>query len=290
MNVIRTLRTYMGMTQAELAKEVGITASDLSEMETKKPYGYPKKYQRLSEGIGVPMEALLKNKFTAIPESFFEGRREPEYKSMPTKQELVVAREGEEYILKRERERLVQRWPALSKLVLPFFKMKGEYPGFDILSFDDFGEPILLEVKTSQKENNTFHISQHELERATQYEEKGERYFVVYIGGWGTERQYVNDISYERLRADYSISPFTYCCRPISKRGEKMFVYGLEKFRKQCGMTQAEAADVLGVRQHELSMYENGQRVPNVEFYMEASNLFDATVDELMAEYDTTVE
>ena len=156
MNVIRTLRYRLGMSQAALARKAGITQPDLSEMEKLPPYGYLDKYQRLGAVLGVPMEAILKNKFTAIPESFFDGLPELEHRPMPTADDAIMGREGEELIFQREQERLKDRWPALAKLVLPFFKMKGEYPGYDILSFDDFGEPLLIEVKTSTSDNNNF--------------------------------------------------------------------------------------------------------------------------------------
>lgn len=286
MNVIHTLRTYLGLSQAKLAKQAGITQPDLSEMESKPPYGYPWKYQRLSNVLGVPVEPILKNDFTAIPESFFADHPTPQYTPTPTKPDLLLGRQGEEFILRRERDRLAPRWPALAKLVIPYYKMKGSSPGFDILSFDDNGQPILLEVKTSLHRSNSFHFTKHELEKAADFTANGEHYLIVYISSWGTAEQQVHDIPYETLVQTHQIYPWQYICRPVSKREKKTVISGLTYFRQTRCLRQAELAESLGINQHELSLYENGQRTASVNFYLQVSELLDATVDELLAEYD----
>jgi len=285
MNVIHTLRTYLGLSQSKLAKQAGITQPDLSEMESKPPYGYPWKYQRLSKVLGVPVHALLKNDFTAIPESFFDNHPTPKYEPAPTKPDLLLGRQGEEFILRREKERLSKCWPALSKLVLPYYKMKGPSPGFDILSFDDQGTPILLEVKTSLYRSHSFYFTKHELDVAENLSSAGEQYFIVYISSWGTENQQVHDISYEELAQTHQVYPWQYICRPISKREPKTVISGLAHFRRMRCLRQTELAESLGINQYELSLYENGQRIPSVQFYLSASELLDVTVDELLAEY-----
>lgn len=285
MNVIYTLRTYLGLSQAKLAKMANITQPDLSEMETKPPYGFPDKYQRLSKALGIPVDALLKDDFTLIPVSFFDKHSPVEYLPAPTANELLMARQGEELVLRRERERLARSWPALSRLVLPCYKMKGPSPGYDILSFDDNGRPILLEVKTSTNRTNSFRFTCHELEQARRLTGQGEQYVIVYISCWGTEDQTVRDIPYAELERTHKISPYNYVCRPNPKKEPPSLISGLAYFRQVRCLRQAELAEALGVNQYELSLYENRQRTPMIPVFLKASELLDATVEDLLADY-----
>ena len=286
MNVIQTLRTYLGLTQTKLAKLAGITQPDLSEMESKPPYGLPQKYQRLSTALGVPVDPLLKNDFTTIPLSFFDEHPAPQYLPFPSKPDLILGRQGEEFIFHREQKRLLQQWPALSRLVLPYFKLKTSSPGYDILSFDDKGTPILLEVKTSLHHTNCFRFTKHELEQAKQLSAQGAHYNIVYISNWGTEAQEVYDIPFETLYQTHHITPCVYMCRPISKREPKQIISGLTHYRHLRSLRQADLAHALDINQYELSLYENHQRIPSVQFYLKASDLLDTTVDNLLRNYD----
>ena len=55
-------------------------------------------------------------------------------------------------------------------------------------------------------------------------------------------------------------------------------------------MTQKELADRLGIVQCDLSLYETGVRQLSVPLCLKASELLDATVDELLGQYDMTME
>ena len=59
MHVLTVIRTYLGMSQVALSKAVGITQADLSEIETKEPYGKIDKYLRISKYLGVPQRSSL---------------------------------------------------------------------------------------------------------------------------------------------------------------------------------------------------------------------------------------
>lgn len=72
MHIIQIVRNYLGLTQQELARLVGITQPDLCEMEIKEPYGRIDKYQRLSDYLGIPGHALITNDCALIPLSLFD--------------------------------------------------------------------------------------------------------------------------------------------------------------------------------------------------------------------------
>ena len=285
MHVITALRHYLGYSQMRLSREAGITQPDLSEMEKLEPYGYLDKYIRVGRVLGVPVDCLLKNDFTAIPVSFFERHSPQEYRPATASPEGIMGREGEEYIFAREQARLRDSFPALSKLVLPFYKMKAYWPGYDILSFDDSGKPICLEVKTSSSLQINCRFSPNEMEMAKKMTEEGEDYRVVMLQGWGTEEMWVKDVPYAELMRDYRVEPIRYTCYPIPER-EKRPMNGIGFFRRLRGLRQADLAEELGINPCHFSLYETGERRPPVEMYLRLSDLLDASVDDLIASYD----
>ena len=284
MHMLVTLRSYMGLTQASLAKAVGITQPDLSEIETREPYGRIHKYLRLSRYLDIPVDALVKNDYTQIPLSFFNWYKEPDYLPVPKEPDLLLGRQGEEFILQRERARLQEIYPALAKLVLPYFKMRGPFPGYDILSFDDSGKPIFLEVKTSTHDTGGFRLTNHELDSATKLTEAGERYIICYVSGWGTDSPKVQEIPFGRISDTHRIIPGHYFCKPHSKLREKS-LSGLAHFRQLRRLRQADVAEMLEITPSDLSLYENGQRAVPVNVYLRASNCLDASIDDLLKTY-----
>ena len=79
MHVLTVVRSYLGVSQVALAKAAGITQADLSEMETREPYGKIKKYQRISEYLELPLDLIVKNDFYHFPVSFFDTHPEPAF-------------------------------------------------------------------------------------------------------------------------------------------------------------------------------------------------------------------
>jgi len=285
MNVTQVLRTYLGLSQVALAKAVGITQPDLSEIETLPPYGHTAKYQRLSDFLSVPIEALAKNDFTAVGEDFFRKHPSPDYQPTPKDALLLIGRQGEEFILRRERERLSPCFPALAKLVLPFYKMKCSSPGYDILTFDDHGLPMALEVKTTAGSTQGFRLTSHELDAAKKLTEQGERYVVVFISSWGKESQQVREIPYPELERTHSIQPHHYFCAPLPAK-KKEPLNGLTYFRLLRGMRQVDVAQELGVNPSNYCQYERNLVKPSITFYLRASKFYETTVDSLLATYD----
>lgn len=285
MHVLTVIRAYLGLSQVVLAQACGITQADLSEIETKEPYGKIGKYQRISQHLGLPLEAIVKNDFTQIPQTFFEQHPVPTFTVPPSTPDSLMGRQGEDLIYAREQERLKQVWPALSMLVLPFYKMKGGSPGYDILSFDDLGKPFALEVKTSPKDKEVFRVTPNELEAAKRLTASGIPYIICYISNWGTQEQQIKEYSFESLAQSHRIDPFVYLCRPLPK--PKPFpITGLAYFRRKRGLRQVDLAEAVGVPACDWNGYENGNRIPSVKIYLRASELLGATVDELVAQYD----
>lgn len=284
MHMITALRAYLGMSQTTLAKAVGITQPDLSEIETLEPYGRIDKYLRLSQYLGIGVDAIIKNDFTQIPLSFFDAHQAPEYTPVPKDPEFLLGRQGEEFILRRQRERLQPRFPALARLVLPHYKMKGPSPGYDILSFDDEGKPIFLEVKTSAGHNGNFRLTSHELQAAKKLTEAGERYLLCCISDWGTAEQTVQEIPFADIEQTHRIVPAFYFCKPFS-RNQTAPLSGLAYHRQLRGLRQTELAKALGLPSSELSLYETAQRRPSVPVYQQISACLDVSIDDLLRTY-----
>jgi len=180
--ITRVVRVYLTQTQTQFAKAVSLTQPDLCELEQKTDvYGTIAKYRRISEYLGIGVDTLLRNDFTAIPENFFERFPPRPYKTAWDSDKHDLGRAGEDLIFTREKERVSQFSPTLAKLVLPLYKMDVPPPGFDILTFDDSGIPFAIEVKTSALSTGSFNLTLNEHTAATAYTKAGERYIITSI-------------------------------------------------------------------------------------------------------------
>ncbi len=283
MHVLTIVRKYLGISQAELANAAALSQPDLSEMETKEPYGRHEKYKRVAEVLGLPMEPIMKNSISSIPLSFFDEHPPQQYMKEPTKKESLIGRKGEDFIFMREQERLKEILPVHSRLVLPLYKMKRQRVGYDILSYDDWGKPIYLEVKTTCEASTKFTLTANERKVGQKLTDSGEQYRIVHITEWDTERMCVQDISFTDLTNDFNIVAHNYYCTPKNKRENG--VTGFAYYRNQFNLKESEVAEVLGIPQYEWSIYETGSRTPPVNVLLTVSVLFDVTVDQLLDTY-----
>ena len=265
------LRLCHNMTQKQAANLANITQADVCEIEKYKPYGRLTKYIRLAEVYKVPVEALVKNDLRAIPPNVME-LPEWEFTSAPNSPGGQLGRQGEEFALQMERERLHKIWPALSELVFPYYKTRFLSPGFDILSLDDYGRPFALEVKTSLGDDSNFWLTPNELDTAKELTAENIPYVIRMISNWGTEKQKVQDIPFSIL--------------PKSHKEREGSISGLTYWRQQRELTQFQLAEMLSVHQHELSLYESGNRQASVDFYIKASEVLDVTIDQLIESYE----
>jgi len=80
---------------------------------------------------------------------------------------------GEQFVFSQEREKVKLYKLPKSKEVTWVSRDKGDGLGFDILSYDENGNEMYIEVKTTtQDENASFYISANELEKSKQYADK----------------------------------------------------------------------------------------------------------------------
>lgn len=284
MHMLTILRMYLGLTQVSLAKDAHITQPDLSEMEQLEPYGRIDKYRRVASVLGLPIDPILKNDVSGIPMSFFERNPPQTYLPGPKKGASLIGRQGEDFIFAREKERLEKILPIHAKLVLPLYKMKAQRVGYDILSFDDNGTPVFLEVKTSTEADGQFIMTKNELESAQKLTTEGECYKIVSIKNWGTEDVFVEDILFDEFITSHNITAHRYCCTP--KREHSSPMTGLAHFRRLQRLKERELAEALGIPEYKYSLYETGDRTPPVEVLIKLSELFGVTVDELLDTYD----
>lgn len=283
MHVLTIIRMYLGMSQVALAKEAGITQPDLCEMETLAPYGRVDKYRRLAAVLDLPLEPILKDDISAVPLSFFDKHPPQKYLPVPSKKQLLVGREGEDFIFAREQARLSKTLPVHAKLVLPLYKMKAQRIGCDIVSYDESGKPVCLEVKTTCERGNAFSMTRNELEVAQKLTDAGEQYIITCITNWRKSSRQVRDIPYEEFLSHYDVAAHRFTCVPKKETQES--VTGLAWFRKQRGLKEREMAEALGIGPHKWSLYETGGKIPPVQILLRSSELLDATVDQLLDTY-----
>ena len=281
-HIIFILRNYLLMSQTELAQRASISQRDLASMETEKPHGKIEKYQKLSEFLGVPVEALIKNRPDLIPLSFFDKHPKHSYSMIPRGETRLEARMGEDLIFQREQNRLAAINLSLANLVIPHYKIKGSQPGYDILSFENDGTPYVIEVKTNNRSQSSFILTDNELKTAKAVTDAGFRYVICHISGWNSKKQTIIDRDYPSLMESHTLQPVSYSCTPTSKRTT---MNGIAYWRKKRGLRQEDVAKALDVYRYYMSTYETGSVVPSVEFYLRLSEYIEVPVDDLLREY-----
>lgn len=282
MHIIRILREYLGYTQKELAVKAGISAADLCDMENFEPYGRTDKYQRVAESLGVTIHALVANDCRLVPLSFFEYHKPAPYKAAASYTNIANGRAGEEFVLEKERERVAEFSVVLSKLILPYYKMSRN-PGFDILSFTKEGKPIYIEVKTTRADRkNIVLLTQKERDKAEVLFQEGKAYQVHCLSNWNKCNQTYTVYDYEDLREKARMVPteYMFILEPEKK------VSGITFFRQKSGMLQNEMADILGITQSKMCLYENGEKPCPVPVLYRLSQILNTTIDELLLEYE----
>ena len=282
MHIIRILRDYMGMTQKKLAARAGITASDLSDMESGNIYGRVDKYQRVAGCLGVPVHLLVADEVLSVPMSFFEKNERAPYKPVLSYKNLANGRGGEDFVLEKERERVSAFNPVLANLVLPYYKM-GKTLGYDILSFNEDGQEVYIEVKTTHADRkNMVLLTQKEQDKAEKLLSQDKIYQVHCLNNWKKANQTYTVYDYKDLRANAKMVPTEYMFLLASKAK----VSGMEYYRLKSGMSQLELGDLLGLNQSQVSLYENRERSCPIETLFKMAQIFNTTVDELLLDFD----
>lgn len=286
MTITKICRLYTGLTQQALSDAVGIHQGLVQDIEKAPPAPNGTAYKLVADYLGLPYDAVLRDNFTAIPNSFFDRWPQPKYTSVPVEAHKRIGREGEEFVLRQEQERIRNRWPTLAKLVLPHFKMDGK-AGYDILSFDNDARPVCLEVKTSihPVPANGLHLTAKELRVAQGCMDAGESYVLCSITNWGKSNQRRQDISFQELMTEYETECTGVRFRKKSYAAQGC-ISGIAYHRKRKGLNQTQLAELTGMRQGNICLYERGRRTPSLQVLKRLSAALDATIDELVQMYE----
>lgn len=283
MHTLRILLDYLGMTQAELSEQTGVTNRELGDMIHKPPFGQITKYRKVADYLGIPVHAIVFNDPYGIPMSFFEQHFPKAYLPPTNTNVALLGRQGEEEVFRMEQERLELISPVLAKLVIPYFKTRKKSPGYDILSYSEDGSPIAIEVKsTPQKDSDSFRLTKHEQETAEKLTNEGTCYKIYFLTGIGTNNQDLTIVDYRELKAEKRVEPASYVC---SLRKKELFVNGILYYRLIHNLSQIELAQNLEILPGNLCRYETGMYVCPVEVYQKLSELFHVSIDDLLKDY-----
>lgn len=283
MHIVTILRDYLGLTQQALAKSAEISQSDLCEIETKPPYGQIEKYLRLSQELDVSVHAIVTNDCRLIPETFFQKHPHQPYTEVSKNKRAQMGRDGEELAFQMERKGVGQRFPTLAQLVIPYYKLRTAYRGCDILSFDEKGKPVLIEVKTTADTSGTeFNLTVNEYNTAVRQTAQGVPYLIYRYSGWGSDAMHLDVVSFTELQTGKRVAPSDYVCSMKPAEQEKS---GIAYWRQRRGITQAELANQLHVKPQHLCLYEKGARKCSVMTYLKISELLEVPIDDLMNTY-----
>lgn len=282
MHVVTILRYYLGLTQMELAAKAGITYADLNKIENKPGYGFIGKYSKLAEYLHVPVHTVTMNDILSVPAAFFDEMQPGEYHFCDEIKERRTGQGREETVFLQECERLRPVNPILAKLVIPCYKLRA-VRGYDILSYKEDGTPFFIEVKTSEKDAVGYvQLTKQEHDTAEKVTKQGYEYWIYHYSGWGLEKNNMKRILFSDMVAEDRISPARYWC-DVKERKETE--NGILHFRKQLGIPQIEAANLLEIPASTLCKYETGENQCPVTAYQKMSKLYGVKIDELLQEY-----
>lgn len=281
MHVVTILRYYLGLTQSELAERSGVSYADVNEIENKPNNGMIEKYCKLAECLKVPVHTIVMNDILSVPETFFQQKSKVNYTCPPKTKNGRLGRLGEESVFRQEQERLMKCNPVLARLVVPKYKIRGSR-GYDIVSFKEDGTPFYIEVKTGEVGNNSPQLTGYEFQTANKLTNLGYEYWIYHCSDWDSKDQRYEKHLFRTLRDENRIEPVRYICDFRPSRSEEN---GILHFRKQMGISQQEAANLLEIPASCLCKYETGENQCPVTAYEKISNLYQVTIDELLGEY-----
>jgi len=286
MHVVTILRYYLGLTQMELAEKSGVSYADVNEIENKPNNGMIEKYCKLAECLHVPVHTIVMNDVLSVPEMFFQQKSKAKYTNSPKTKNSRLGRLGEEWVFQQEQERLAQINPVLAQLVVPKYKIRGSR-GYDIISFKEDGTPVFIEVKTGEVGNNSPQLTGCEFQTAEKLTNLGYEYWIYHCSEWGTKDQNFEKHLFRTLRDENRIEPVRYIC---DFRPSKVTENGILHFRKQMGISQTEAANMLEIPASCLCKYETGENQCPVTVYQKMAKLYDTTIDCLLLMYPSVVK
>lgn len=119
--------------------------------------------------------------------SMVQTGRQVDYPALQ-KQNAIIGFLGEQIVLNTEKNRL-KGYPGLANKVEHVSQTRGDGLGYDILSFDTYGNPSYIEVKTTtQGKGTSFYISNNELKFASKHPDN---YYIEFFKLTGHEMKNV---------------------------------------------------------------------------------------------------
>jgi len=208
------MRRRFNLTQKQISKKTNLTQNDISRMERGNFSHGMEKFLTLSHFFDIPLEALLYNNIKLVLRTFraptkAEHKLSKYYTTLRKKQEITGIK-GEEWVYQLELEKLKET--DYRHAVNPNYADDVD-AHFDLLSFDEDGTNILIEVKTTTGEaDEAFFISADELKKAKECLNNRSRYEVHRVYRINNEKKRGRHIipADELLSDDYVFIPVTY--------------------------------------------------------------------------------
>lgn len=212
-NILKYLRQINGLSQESLAEKTGLNSMDICRIENNNYNCHLDKILRLSKYFGVDIETLCFNKIDEAAKTL----KNPVVKTYNMQKRFhkrnlkgeKTGRKGEEYDYELEKANL--KGTLYENAIDPNYADKDD-AHYDMLSFDENGEPIIIEVKTTERGSQTpFFMSVAEINKAKKCIENEEKYRVDRIYKISNKKKRGRKlITAEELFRDYDFIPHTY--------------------------------------------------------------------------------
>lgn len=210
-SLLNYLRCRATLSQQELAARTGLTANDISRFERGRQIGM-QKLVSLAKYLKITLDSLLTDDLSAVFHTFTQPIVPSHRFSLRQEQLNTVkndlGRRGEDWVYAEELKKLDGL--PYANAVNPNYADDPE-AGFDIMSFERDGTPVLIEVKTtSGKAGRGFHMAAAEYQKAWACMAQGIRYEVHCVHRFGTTGTGRVIIPAEKLFRDFTFRPSEY--------------------------------------------------------------------------------
>ncbi len=223
-NIVYFMRIRMNHTQKQISEATGLSINDIARIEKGNFRARIEKFKTLADYFGISLEALLHNDIKLALHTFNKPNKTNHkminrIKSMRDRLDDIGIK-GEEWVYQLELEKL--KGTIYENAVNPNFTDDLD-SHFDILSFSNNGEHIIIETKTtSGKAGEPFYISANELKRAQECllnKEHYEIHRVYYIDNPKKRGRMI--IPVEKLFSEYKFEPINYRVLRKDNRNER---------------------------------------------------------------------
>ena len=282
LHIADILRAYLGLETWTLANRAGITMQDLADILYGGVVGGIEKYRKLAAYFGVSVDMLLRNDYTAMPVSFYETHPPIHTAFASELKHMDIAYKGEQIVLQMERQRVAEQHLGMAGLIMKVTSGPLDLKGMDFLNFDDAGQPMAIEVKSSGEDSRQAYFTPYEIRCAKQMITHGFCYQIVMVRNVYSDQPDIERYDFDEYIEQFRFRPASYAFTIIETKP----VRGLKYFRMQAGLTQRQLAQRIGKCFDQINSYECGRRTPVAEYYLRASKFFGVPVNALLQWYD----